>query len=174
MKRLLRWARALVLAPALALGLFVLGVGAALAVEPSEKLVDPKLEARAREIGRGLRCLVCQNQTIDDSNAPLARDLRLVVRERLTAGDSDEAVAEYVHSRYGDFVLMRPPVRADTYFLWFGPPILAGLFGLGLYLKTRGRASPVPDGLSADERARVAAILSGVDDQPKPDRDKTI
>jgi cytochrome c-type biogenesis protein CcmH len=170
----LRPGRRLQLLRALAMVFFLLGGGVALAVEPSEKLADPGLEARAREIGRGLRCLVCQNQTIDDSNAPLARDLRLVVRERLTAGDSDDAVVEYVHTRYGDFVLMRPPVRADTYILWFGPLILAGLFGLGLYLKARGRASPVPAGLSAEERARVAAILSDLDDQPKPDRKKHI
>jgi cytochrome c-type biogenesis protein CcmH len=162
-----RWRLALL--PAWSLGLFLLGAGAALAVEPSEKLADPGLEARAREIGRGLRCLVCQNQTIDDSNAPLARDLRLVVRERLTAGDSDDAVVEYVHSRYGDFVLMRPPLRADTYLLWFGPLLLAALFGLGLYLKSRGRAASAPEGLSAAERARVAAILNELDERSPPD-----
>jgi cytochrome c-type biogenesis protein CcmH len=133
--------------------------GASLAVEPSEKLSDPKMEERAREIGRGLRCLVCQNQTIDDSNAPLARDLRLVVRERLTAGDSDQAVVEFVHRRYGDFVLMRPPVRWDTYLLWFGPVLLAGLFAGALYIKARGRRAVAAEELSAEERARVAAIL---------------
>lgn len=142
-----------------ALALLLGGASASLAVEPSEKLADPQMEARAREIGRGLRCLVCQNQTIDDSNAPLARDLRLVVRERLTAGDSDEAVVEFVHRRYGDFVLMRPPVRYDTYLLWFGPVLLAGFFAGVLYLKSRGRQAPAADGLTAEERARVAAIL---------------
>ncbi len=142
-----------------ALTFLVLAFGSGLAVEPSEKLADPQLETRAREIGRGLRCLVCQNQTIDDSNAPLARDLRLVVRERLMAGDSDQGVVEFVHSRYGDFVLMRPPVRYDTYVLWFGPFLLAALFALALFIKARGRTPVVVDGLSVEERARVAAIL---------------
>jgi len=141
------------------LALLIFGAEAGLAVEPGEKLADPQMEARAREIGRGLRCLVCQNQTIDDSNAPLARDLRLVVRERLTAGDSDDAVVEFVHQRYGDFVLMRPPIRYDTYLLWFGPFLLAGVFAGALYFKSRGRQSPAADGLTAEERARVAAIL---------------
>jgi cytochrome c-type biogenesis protein CcmH len=141
------------------LALLLGGAGVGLAVEPSEKLADPQLESRAREIGRGLRCLVCQNQTIDDSNAPLARDLRLVVRERLTAGDSDEAVVEFVHRRYGDFVLMRPPIRYDTYVLWFGPVLLAGLFAIALYIKSRGRSAPAADGLTAEERAKLAAIL---------------
>lgn len=143
----------------LAVALLVGGVGAAVAVEPSEKLADPQMEARAREIGRGLRCLVCQNQTIDDSNAPLARDLRLVVRERLTAGDSDAAVVEFVHQRYGDFVLMRPPVRSDTYLLWFGPVVIAVVIAGALYVKSRRLRTPAADGLTPEERARVAAIL---------------
>jgi len=150
-------------------GALLIGVSTvAGAVEPAEKLADPALESRAREIGKGLRCLVCQNQTIDDSNAPLARDLRLVVRERLVAGDNDLAVMEFVHQRYGDFVLMRPPVRFDTYLLWFGPLILAGLFGVILYLKARARPASAPEMLTQEERARVAAILRDpIDQEPK-------
>lgn len=98
-----------------------------LAVEPDEVLDDPALEARAREIGRELRCVTCQSQSIDDSNAPLAKDLRLVVRERLLAGDSDEEVVAYVTDRYGDYVRLKPAVRGDTLLLWLTPALaLAG------------------------------------------------
>ena len=103
----------------------------AAAVEPDEILDDPALEARAREISRELRCVVCQNENIDSSNADLARDLRLLVRERLKAGDSNEEVIAFVVDRYGDFVLLRPPMRVGTYFLWFGP-LLFVLIGAGL------------------------------------------
>ena len=148
---------------------FMISISTGGAVEPSEKLADPQLEMRAREIGKGLRCLVCQNQTIDDSNAPLARDLRLVVRERLVAGDNDLAVMEYVHKRYGDFVLMRPPVRYDTYLLWFGPLILAAVFGFGLFMRARNRQEAVPTSLTPEEQARIAVILSEASDkEPKP------
>ena len=102
----------------------------ALAVQPDEILDDPKLEARAREVGKELRCLVCQNQSIDDSDADLARDLRVLVRERIVAGDSNQEVIDYVVSRYGDFVLLNPPFKLKTYALWFGPGILI-LFGIG-------------------------------------------
>ena len=136
--------------------------GPALAVQPSEVLADPTMEARAREIGRELRCLVCQNQSIDDSDADLARDLRVMVRERLTAGDSDRQVIDYIVSRYGDFVLMKPPVKPETWALWFGPAAIggAGLLALVLYFRRRGGAGSggaVP--LSAAEEERIARML---------------
>ncbi|HYN39775.1 MAG TPA: cytochrome c-type biogenesis protein [Rhodospirillales bacterium] len=133
------------------------------AIQPSEVLADPALEARAREIGRELRCLVCQNQSIDDSDADLARDLRVLVRQRLTAGDSDPQVTEYVVSRYGDFVLLRPPVKPQTWALWFGPAVIGGLgvLALILYFRRRARAgtaeSPAP--LSEAEEQRIARLL---------------
>lgn len=107
--------------------LLLLGAAGAAAVEPGERLSDPALEARARALSQELRCLVCQNQSIDDSSAPLARDLRLLVRERLQAGDGDAAVRDYLVARYGDFVLLRPPVKAATLALWLAPPILLAL-----------------------------------------------
>ncbi len=110
------------------LALFIAGLSGASAVEPGEALADPVLEARARDLSTGLRCLVCQNQSIDDSNAPLAKDLRLLVRERLTAGDSDSDIIKYVVARYGDFVLLKPPINAATLLLWLAPVLLlAGL-----------------------------------------------
>ena len=110
---------------------------AVLAVDPGEILKDPNLERRARSISKGLRCVVCQNQSIDDSDAQLARDLRILVRNRIVAGDSDTAVIDYVVSRYGDFVLLKPPVKGVTLVLWFGPIffILAGLIGLILFFR---------------------------------------
>jgi cytochrome c-type biogenesis protein CcmH len=134
----------------------------ATAVEPDEMLADPALEARAREISRDLRCLVCQNQSIDDSDVQLARDLRLLVRERLAAGDSDRAVIDYVVSRYGDFVLLRPPFKAKTLVLWVGPAIIA-LLGLGavvVYFRRRRVSAPTaPAALSAEEERRLRALL---------------
>ena len=108
-----------------------------LAVDPGEILKDPKLEKRARAISKGLRCVVCQNQSIDDSDAQLARDLRILVRNRILVGDSDTAVLDYVVSRYGDFVLLKPPVKGVTLVLWFGPVLitLAGLIGLILFYR---------------------------------------
>lgn len=103
--------------------------GIAVAVEPGEQLDDPVLEERARILSQRLRCVVCQNQSIDDSSAPLAGDLRLIIRERLTAGDSDEEVIAFVVTRYGDFVLLKPPFHGQTYLLWFGPALI--LFGGG-------------------------------------------
>jgi cytochrome c-type biogenesis protein CcmH len=122
------------LAVIFALGLLSAPVGA---VEPSEILRDSLLEKRARSISKGLRCVVCQNQSIDDSDAPLARDLRVLVRDRIVAGDSDQAVIDYVVSRYGDFVLLRPPVKAVTLVLWFGPIVIAliGVFGIILFFR---------------------------------------
>lgn len=109
----------------------------ALAVEPGEMLADPALEARARDISKNLRCVVCQNQSIDESEADLAHDLRVLVRQRLEAGDTDEQVIHYVVSRYGDFVLLRPPVKGVTYVLWFGPIaiVLIGLVGVIVYFR---------------------------------------
>ena len=126
----------------LAMIIFLLFAGSGLAVLPDEVLKDPTLETRARTISQDLRCLVCQNQSIDDSNAPLARDLRVIVRERLTAGDSDSQVFEYVVARYGNFVLLKPPLQADTYLLWTMPfLVLLGALGLAMiYLRKRPTA----------------------------------
>tara|TARA_B100000378_G_scaffold79228_1_gene61948 strand:+ start:36 stop:494 length:459 start_codon:yes stop_codon:yes gene_type:complete len=140
--------------------LLPLGVAA---VEPDEMLSDPALEARAREISAELRCMVCQNQSIDDSNADLARDLRLLVRDRLAAGDSDDEVIDYVVSRYGEFVLLKPRFSPHTWLLWGAPAllILLGAIGLwGLVRSRRGADRP----LSRDEEMRLEKILSETDD----------
>ncbi len=115
----------------------------ALAVNPNEVLADPVLESRARDISKGLRCLVCQNQSIDDSNADLARDLRLLVRERLVAGDTNDQVVSYIVSRYGDFVLLKPPFKASTMVLWIGPLFIAVLGFLAVILFFRRTGSKV-------------------------------
>ncbi len=148
-----------VLAALLALFLALAGA-AALAVEPSEMLADPALETRARAISREIRCLVCQNQSIDDSAADLARDLRLLVRERLLAGDSDRAVRDFLVARYGDFVLLDPPVGPRTWGLWFGPSAILAIAALGvtLYFRRR-RAAPPPAPLTPEEAARVGRLL---------------
>jgi cytochrome c-type biogenesis protein CcmH len=122
------------------------------------------MEARAREISKELRCLVCQNQSIDDSNAPLARDLRVLVRERLVAGDDDTGVLSYITARYGDYVLLRPPFKASTYVLWIGPVIILLLGALGAALFLRGRNRPVTAGdteapLTPEERKRLDKLL---------------
>jgi cytochrome c-type biogenesis protein CcmH len=130
-------------------------------VDPREMLPDPAQEQRAREIGRGLRCLVCQNQSIDDSNADLARDLRRIVRERIAAGDSDEQVVRFVTERYGDYVLLRPPVNAVTIGLWAAPALilLAGGAGAIAYLRRRRAAAPLEaTPLSPEERARLQRL----------------
>ena len=135
------------------------------AVNPSEILADKVLEARARDISKELRCLVCQNQSIDDSDADLARDLRVLVRDRLTAGDSDQAVIDYVVSRYGDFVLLPPPMKAVTYVLWFGPVLISllGLFGIILYFRRQNApaeiARPIQSALSDEEKKLLSALL---------------
>ncbi len=136
----------------------------ALATEPSEVLPDPALESRAREIGRALRCVVCQNQSIDDSSAEVARDMRRAVRERLVAGDSDAAVRDFMVARYGDYVLLKPPFRAGTLVLWLGAPLLLLVAGGALLLAARRRkampvASPAP--LSDEERRRLDSLLKG-------------
>ena len=130
----------------------------ALAVEPDEILSDPVLESRARALSAGFRCLVCQNQSIDDSDAPLARDLRLLIRERLKSGDSDAKVKAFVVSRYGDFVLLKPPFDARTLLLWITPFLL--LLGGVLFLATRRPQAASPDRpLSEEERRRLEDLL---------------
>jgi cytochrome c-type biogenesis protein CcmH len=137
-------------------------ISSALAVLPSERLADPALEARARALSQELRCLVCQNQSIDDSNADLAHDLRVLVRERLTAGDSDAQILAYMTRRYGDYVLLKPPVEPQTWLLWFGPPAVLGIGGIGLALGRRRRASAAaPAPLSPEERRRLDRLLAG-------------
>jgi cytochrome c-type biogenesis protein CcmH len=148
----------------LALTLLASLSASALAVQPDEVLKDPTLEARARDISRELRCLVCQNQSIDDSNAPLARDLRVLVRERLVAGDDNTGVLGYITARYGDYVLLRPPFKASTYVLWIGPVIilLLGALGAALFLRGRNRAVTAGDTeapLTPEERRRLDKLL---------------
>ena len=133
---------------------------AARAVEPSERLADPALEARARALSQELRCLVCQNQSIDESNADLAHDLRVLLRQRLTAGDTDRQVLDYVVARYGIFVLLDPPCLRATYLLWLVPPLL--VLGAGIFVVVRAqRRRPDPElpALSEEERARAALLL---------------
>ncbi|WP_175386472.1 cytochrome c-type biogenesis protein [Rhizobium sp. 9140] len=133
----------------------------ALAVNPDEVLADPALEARARALSAQLRCMVCQNQSIDDSNAELAKDLRLIVRERLARGDTDAAVIDYVVSRYGEFVLLKPRFEGKTLILWGAPVLLLVAGGTAMLLAGRGRrqsrATGVP--LSAEEEARLRSML---------------
>lgn len=137
------------------------GGGAAHAVQPDEMLADPALEERARLISAGLRCLVCQNQSIDDSDAELARDLRILVRERLKAGDSNEQVIDYVVSRYGEFVLLRPRVNVRNALLWATPAVLLVGGGIFVYLAGRGRRKSQTTELSAEEDEALKNILEG-------------
>jgi len=134
----------------------------ACAVQPDEILKDSALESRARALSQELRCMVCQNQSIDDSDAPLAKDLRVLVRERLTAGDSDRQVIDFLVARYGEFVLLRPRLNAHTVLLWLAPfaAIVAGGIGLIMFLRRRSRAElPAAPTLSPDEQRRVAELL---------------
>lgn len=165
---------------ALALGLTGMTMPPAWAVNPDEVLSDPALEQRAREISKGLRCLVCQNQSIDDSDAGLAKDLRVIVRERLVAGDSDGQVVDFVVSRYGDFVLLKPPFKASTLVLWLGPAAItgAGLIAVVMFFRRRrlavaevqtGSEATAPKPLSDDEQRRLDEILGDTaakDDSP--------
>jgi cytochrome c-type biogenesis protein CcmH len=144
-----------------ALAILLVACSPARAVEPGEMLQDPALEARARRLSQELRCVVCQNQSIDESNAPLAHDLRVIVRERLTAGDSDAQVLAFVEARYGEFVLLRPRFKPQTMLLWLAPPLL--LAGAAMFLlrarsrraDARHEAAP----LSPDERRRLDDLL---------------
>ncbi len=134
------------------------------AVKPDEILDDPVLEARARTLGKELRCLVCQNQSIDDSDAPLAADLRRLVRQRLQAGDTDEEVKAFLVERYGEFILLRPPVRPSTWLLWAGPfaVLILGGVSVGLYMRRRSaRGESETEELSPEERARLERLLEG-------------
>lgn len=146
----------LVLALLLALG------QPALAVQPDEMLPDPAQEARARAISAGLRCLVCRNESIDESNADLARDLRILVRQRITAGDSDAQVVQYLVDRYGEYVLLKPTAGGANLILWIAGPamLVLGLGGAFVYLRRR-RSAPEPEAapLSDDEKSRLSEIL---------------
>ena len=136
-------------------------VGAAPAVQPDEMLKDSALESRARDLSRELRCMVCQNQSIDDSEAPLARDLRLLVRERLTKGDSDQQVLSFLVSRYGEFVLLRPPLEWHTLLLWGLPPAALAAGTIGLFIMSRRRRPVATEAapLSRDEEQRLSTLV---------------
>lgn len=146
---------------ALALLLALVLAPPGLAVQPDEVLDDPRLEERARDISSGLRCLVCQNETIDASNAPVARDLRLLVRERLVAGDTDDEVFAYVQARYGDFVLFNPPWKPSTYLLWTLPfaIMLVAALAFAMFLRRRARPQPVAATRLTEEEERAFARL---------------
>ena len=132
------------------------------AVEPGEALQNPALESRARALSSELRCLVCQNQSIDDSQAPLAKDLRLLVRERLTAGDSDTQIMAFLVARYGDFILLKPPLKTGTLLLWGAPALVLGLGALALLLKARRRkpgADAATASLTGEEKAELERLV---------------
>jgi cytochrome c-type biogenesis protein CcmH len=139
-------------------------VSPALGVTPDEMLRDPALETRARALSQDLRCVVCQNQSIDDSNAPLAHDLRVLLRERLVAGDSDNQAMDYIVSRYGNFVLLKPPMQWNTALLWIGPALFTifALFGFSRYIRRRPEAlsNEAAAPLSGGEQLRVEALLN--------------
>jgi len=153
---------------AVLLGACLLAPGAQAATSPDEILADPVLEERARDLSRQLRCLVCQNQSIDDSDAELARDLRQIVRERLVAGDSDAEIIAFLTARYGDFVLLRPPIKPATWGLWFGPlaVLLIAAGGIVVYLRRRPSRESANAPLSPEERARLDALMSEASDRP--------
>ena len=154
-----------------ALGLFfALGAGPALCVDPQERLNDPALEARARDISAGLRCLVCQNQSIDDSDAQLARDLRLLVRQQLQKGQSNDQVVDYVVARYGEFVLLKPRLHSSTLLLWLAPLLLVG-GGILLAARVIRRRQPpaTAEGakpLTAEEEAELQSLLASSPGKP--------
>ena len=131
----------------------------ALAVQPDEILKDPVLESRARALSQELRCMVCQNQSIDDSDAPLAKDLRVLVRERLTAGDSDSQVIDFLVARYGEFVLLKPRLSAQTLLLWLAPFAVLLIAAFAFIAARRRTAAAAPDRLTPDEEARINALL---------------
>jgi cytochrome c-type biogenesis protein CcmH len=145
----------------------------AYAVQPDEIMSDPAKELRARDLSRELRCMVCQNQSIDDSEAPLARDLRLLVRERIAAGDSDAQVLDFLVARYGEFVLLKPRLSPHTWLLWLVPPLALAGGGLALWTYNRRRLrSADSDGpsafkLTAEEEARLEQLVAA---QPSPDK----
>jgi cytochrome c-type biogenesis protein CcmH len=133
------------------------------AVQPDEIMSDPAKEARARELSRELRCMVCQNQSIDDSEAPLARDLRLLVRERIASGNSDAQVIDFLVARYGEFVLLKPRLERKTLLLWAVPPLVLIVGGLALWIEARrrGTLAGAPSPLTSEEKARLARLVAG-------------
>ncbi len=135
------------------------------AVEPSEMLSDPVLEARARELSKGLRCLVCRNQNIDDSNSGIARDLRVLLRERLSAGDNDDQAVQYLVDRFGAYILLRPPFQLTTYLLWIGPILilLAAIFGFRSLWRNPGSGTEIDEDFSTEDRKLIAKILNQKD-----------
>jgi cytochrome c-type biogenesis protein CcmH len=135
----------------------ILAAGAALAVRPDEVMKDPALEARARALSSELRCMVCQNESIDDSEAPLAHDIRVLIRERIANGESNQAVRAFLVSRYGDFILLKPPFKPETLLLWLSAPLTLALGALGIWAATRRAREPAP-ALSAAEEERLAEI----------------
>jgi len=151
----------------------VLGGSPARAVQPDEIMSDKAKEARARDLSRELRCMVCQNQSIDDSEAPLARDLRLLVRERIAAGDSDAQVIDFLVARYGEFVLLNPRLNPHTWLLWLMPPLALAGGGLALwnYGRRRTKSGPTEDAslfkLTADEETRLERLIAA---EPSPDK----
>jgi cytochrome c-type biogenesis protein CcmH len=151
----MRWLRLIVFAALL------MAPAAAFAVNPDEMLKDPALEARARQLSEQLRCMVCQNQSIDDSNAPLAHDLRVLVRQRLTAGDTNQQVLNYLVARYGDFILLKPPFDWETLLLWGTTPIALIIGSIGLLVMARRRKSvnTAASELSAEEQRRLATLV---------------
>jgi cytochrome c-type biogenesis protein CcmH len=154
---------------AAALALLLALAGPAFAVDPSERLADPALEERARVVSEELRCLVCQNQSIDASDAQLARDLRVLVRERIAAGDSDDQVRDFLVARYGEFVLLKPRAHGVGLMLWVLPPALLLIAGLGLFFVVRRRAAaPTATGLSAEEEAELKSLSQEGDGRPTP------
>ncbi len=143
----------------LALIALALASAPALAVQPDEVMKDPALEARARALSAELRCMVCQNQSIDDSDAPLARDIRILIRSRIQEGESNDAVRAYLVSRYGDFILLKPPFKLETWLLWLSPPLTL-CAGIAAVLLARRRAPRATPPLSAEEEARLAALTN--------------
>jgi cytochrome c-type biogenesis protein CcmH len=144
--------------------LFTLAMsGASLAVQPDEVLKDSVLESRARDLSRELRCMVCQNQSIDDSEAPLARDLRLLVRERLSNGDSDRQVLDFLVARYGEFVLLKPRLEWQTLLLWGLPPaaLMVGIVALFVQIRRRNSAISELPPLTAEERRKLSTLVDG-------------
>ena len=135
----------------------VLAATTAGAVQPDEVMKDPRLEAQARELSAELRCLVCQNQSIDDSDAPLARDIRLLIRDRIGQGDSNDAVRAFLVSRYGNFILLRPPFELSTALLWLSGPLTLALGALGVFFARRRAPAPPPP-LTPDEEKRLEEI----------------
>jgi cytochrome c-type biogenesis protein CcmH len=152
----------------------VLAAPAAHAVQPDEIMADPAKEARARDLSRELRCMVCQNQSIDDSEAPLARDLRLLVRERIATGDSDSQVMDFLVARYGEFVLLKPRFNPHTLLLWLVPPLalLGGGFALWHYSRRREQSSAASEDstakLTAEEQARLEQLMAAEPAADKP------